>query len=200
MIPAQRAGRHDDTPPPYSPATLDAAIAGDPDAFAELWRAHRLEVFRYAYYRLPNRATAEDIASETFLRALRRIGTFTEIRGGGMSGWLITIARNLIADHFKSSRYRREYLDGEMRDGDLVTGSAEDEAVQAIAAETVQAAVWALNPHQRAVIHARYLDELSVAETAELLDSNDGAIKTTAFRAVRTLARDPRLSKELLEQ
>lgn len=196
MIPTQRTGGHD--APPYAPATLDAAIAGDSEAFAELWRAHHDMVLSYAYRRLPNLHAAEDIASETFVRALRTISRFREMRGtGGVEGWLVTIARNLIADLFKSSRHQREIVVGELHDGDRITGSAEASAIQAIAQRTLHAAIDDLNPLQRDCIRARFLDELSVAETAALLDRNDGAIKTLQYRAVRTLARDPRLTQEL---
>lgn len=196
MIPGQRTGGHDAAP--YPAATLTAAIAGDSEAFAELWRAHHGMVFAYVYYRLPDRAAAEDITSETFVRALRGIHRFHERRGtAGLEGWLVTIARNLIADVYKSSRHKREFAVGEIFDGELVTDSPEQTVVDAIAAETIHAAIGDLNPLQQACIRARFLDELTVAETAERLDSNDGAIKTLQYRAVRTLARDPRLTQEL---
>lgn len=198
MIPGQRSGGHDAAP--YTPAILDAAIAGDSEAFAELWRAHHGMVFAYAYYRLPDRHGAEDITSETFVRALRGIGRFHEKRGtAGIEGWLVTIARNLIADVYKSSRHKREFAVGEMFDGELVTDSHEQTVVDAIAAETIHAAIGDLSPLQQACIQARFLDELTVAETAERLGSNDGAIKTLQYRAVRTLARDPRLTQELTQ-
>jgi len=196
MIPAQRTGEHDAAP--YPASTLSAAIAGDSEAFAELWRAHHDMVFRYAYYRLPDRHGAEDIVSETFVRALRGIGRFHEKRGtAGLEGWLVTIARNLIADVYKSSRHKREFAVGEIFDGELVTDGPEQTVVDTIAAETIHAAIGDLNPLQQACIRARFLEQLSVAETAERLDSNDGAIKTLQYRAVRTLARDPRLTEEL---
>lgn len=196
MIPGQRTGGHDAAP--YPAATLTAAIAGDSEAFAELWRAHHGMVFAYAYYRLPDRAAAEDIASETFVRALRGIGRFREMHGtGNVEGWLVTIARNLIADLYKSSRYRREFVTDEMFDGDLLTDGPEQTVVDAAAIETIHAAIDNLTDHQRGCIQARFIDQLSVAETAERLGINHGAVKTLQYRAVRTLARDPRLTQEL---
>ena len=56
-----------------------AAQAGDPEAFGGLYDRYVGLVFRYAYHRLGDRATAEDVTSETFLRALRRIGSLTEL-------------------------------------------------------------------------------------------------------------------------
>lgn len=195
MIPGQRTAGHDAAP--YAPAVLDAAIAGDSEAFAELWRAHHDMVLHYAFRRLPTMHHAEDIASETFVRALRSIGRFRELRGtGGVEGWLVTIARNLIADVYKSSQYKREVPVQEIFDGELITESHEQSVIDTITGEAIRAAIDGLIPLQRDCIRARFLDDLSIAETAELLDRNDGAIKTLQYRAVRTLARDPRLTQE----
>jgi RNA polymerase sigma-70 factor, ECF subfamily len=198
VIPAQRTGRHDNAEPPYTPATLAAAIAGDREAFAELWQAHRDFVFTYAYRRLPDYATAEDIASEVFVRALRCIGTFGEARGGGFPGWLTTITRNLIADRAKSSRHRREICTGELFDGDQVEYCLEDDVLLRLQDAAVRQAVARLNDLQRACIEARFLRGLNVAETARELGRNESAVKTLQYRAVRTLANliatDPALA------
>ena len=77
------------------------AQEGSADAFGELYRIYCDTVFRYIYYRVSTRALAEDLTSETFVRALRRITTFSW-QGRDFGAWLVTIARNLVADHFKS--------------------------------------------------------------------------------------------------
>jgi len=84
-----------------------AAQNGDAEAFGELYDRYVDTVYRYVYYRVPDRATAEDMTSETFTHALRRIDSFSW-KGRDFAAWLITIARNLLADHYKSSRYRLE--------------------------------------------------------------------------------------------
>jgi len=196
MIPAQRTGAHDDVP--YSPETLAAARTGDPEAFAELWRAHHGAVLAYVYKRVADYATAEDIAAETFARAMRRAATFGEIRGAGMIGWLITIARNIIADLYKSSRHRMEFPCGEMLDSDVITGGPEDDVLGRIQDAALREAIARLTPDQRACIEHRFLADLSVAATAQALGKNEGAIKTLQYRAVRTLGRliagDPALA------
>lgn len=187
MIPAPRSGQHDAAP--YTPATLAAALAGNRDAFAELWRAHHDEVFRYAYYRLADHATAEDITSETFAKALRNVGGFGEIRGAGMIGWLITIARNLIADLYKSSRHRREFVIDVVPETDAVTNGPDVDVLAQLQSAAVREAISRLTDDQRACIEARYLRGLSVAQTAQALGKNESAIKALQYRAVRTLGR-----------
>lgn len=200
MIPAQRTHNAE---PPYTPATLAAAIAGDRDAFAELWRAHHSEVRGFVGRRVPDRALAEDLTSETFARALRRIGTFDKPIGGGMGAWLITIARNLIFDHAKSSRHQREVVVGEMYDAEQLFSShavegPEDDVLTRLQNAAVREAIKRLNDQQRECVELRFLRGLSVAETAQELGRNEGAIKTLQYRAVRTLGRliatDPALA------
>ncbi len=88
-------------------ALVQRAQAGDADAFGELYDRYVDLVYRYVYYRVASQQLAEDLTSETFLRALRRIGSFTW-QGRDVGAWFVTIARNLIADHYKSGRYRLE--------------------------------------------------------------------------------------------
>ncbi|MGW4874337.1 sigma factor, partial [Streptomyces chartreusis] len=74
---------------------VERAQAGEADAFGRLYDQYSDTVYRYIYYRVGGKATAEDLTSETFLRALRRIGTFTW-QGRDFGAWLVTIARNLV--------------------------------------------------------------------------------------------------------
>ena len=66
-------------------------------------------VFRFIYYRVSSQQLAEDLTSETFVRGLRAIQRFNW-QGKDFGAWLTTIARNLVADHFKSSRARLEIV------------------------------------------------------------------------------------------
>lgn len=192
MIPGPRAPQPGENDPDR--ALTARASAGDLQAFADLYAAHHTVVLRYAYYRLPTLEQAEDIAADAWVRALRSIGTFAWNRGGFVA-WMITITRNLIADLYKSSRYRLETPTGEMLDPGTEP-SVEDLVLARQADAQIRAAVADLNEAQRACVQARFLDQLTIAETAERLGRADGAVKTLQCRAVRTLARDPRLTPE----
>ncbi|MDT0323551.1 ECF subfamily RNA polymerase sigma factor, BldN family [Streptomyces millisiae] len=180
-----------DTAPSDSRRMMDLverAQAGEAEAFGCLYDHYSDTVYRYIYYRVGGRATAEDLTSETFLRALRRIGTFTW-QGRDFGAWLVTIARNLVADHFKSSRFRLEVTTGEMLDANEVERSPEDSVLESLANSALLEAVRKLNPQQQECVTLRFLQGLSVAETARVMGKNEGAIKTLQYRAVRTLAR-----------
>ncbi|MFD1667716.1 sigma-70 family RNA polymerase sigma factor [Streptomyces sp. SID7804] len=167
---------------------VERAQAGEAEAFGRLYDQYSDTVYRYIYYRVGSKATAEDLTSETFLRALRRIGTFTW-QGRDFGAWLVTIARNLVADHFKSSRFRLEVTTGEMLDANEVERSPEDSVLESLSNAALLDAVRRLNPQQQECVTLRFLQGLSVAETARVMGKNEGAIKTLQYRAVRTLAR-----------
>lgn len=167
---------------------VERAQGGEAEAFGRLYDQYSDTVYRYIYYRVGGKATAEDLTSETFLRALRRIGTFTW-QGRDFGAWLVTIARNLVADHFKSSRFRLEVTTGEMLDANEVERSPEDSVLESLSNAALLDAVRRLNPQQQECVTLRFLQGLSVAETARVMGKNEGAIKTLQYRAVRTLAR-----------
>jgi RNA polymerase sigma-70 factor (ECF subfamily) len=164
------------------------AQQGDPDAFGMLYDRYVDVVFRYVYYRVNNRALTEDMVSETFLRALRRITSFTW-QGRDFGAWLVTIARNLIADHFKSSRYKLEVATAEMLDADRATDGPENEVLDSMTNVTLLEAVKMLGAEQQECIMLRFLQGFSVTETALAMGKNEGAIKALQYRAVQSLKR-----------
>jgi RNA polymerase sigma-70 factor (ECF subfamily) len=167
---------------------VERARDGDTAAFGALYDRYVDTVYRFLYYRVGNRQLAEDLTSETFLRALRRIGTVTW-QGRDLGAWLVTIARNLTADHFKSSRFRLEVATADMRDADRLTDGPEGEVLDALTNATLFGAVKKLNAEQQECIVLRFIQGMSVSETAEIMGKNDGAIKALQYRAVRSLGR-----------
>lgn len=197
MIPKQR--QRPDVPP-VPAETLAAAIAGDREAFGEIYRTHHDEVYRFVYYRVTTTALAEDITAETFAKAIRNIGSFASI-GSGMIGWLVTIARNLINDHFKSSYNRRENFttDGEMRDADVTEPGPETFALIRLEDQALRDAVGRLCDTHREIVELRFLQGLTVTETAAVMGKLEGAVKTLQWRAVRALARNVAADRTLAE-
>ncbi len=131
---------------------VERAQAGEAEAFGRLYDQYSDTVYRYIYYRVGGKATAEDLTSETFLRALRRIGTFTW-QGRDFGAWLVTIARNLVADHFKSSRFRLEVTTGEMLDANEVERSPEDSVLESLSNAALLDAVRTPQPPAAGVRH-----------------------------------------------
>jgi RNA polymerase sigma-70 factor (ECF subfamily) len=171
------------------------AQRGDAEAFGLLYDRYLDLVYRYVYYRVGAKALTEDLVSETFLRALRRIGSF-EWQGRDFAAWLITIARNIVADHYKSGRFRLEVSTADMLDADRATDGPENEVLEGITNITLLDAVKKLNGEQQECVVLRFLQGMSVLETAQAMGKSEGAIKALQYRAVRTLGR--MLPKELV--
>ncbi|MBB3677981.1 sigma-70 family RNA polymerase sigma factor [Modestobacter versicolor] len=163
------------------------AQAGDAEGFGQLYDRYVDVVFRYLYHRVGDRATAEDFTSETFVRALRRIDSLS-FQGRDVGAWLVTIARNIVLDHVKSSRYRLEVATADMRDADRATEGPEEAVLQRLTNAELMAGVQQLSDEQRECLVLRFLQGLSVAETAAAMGKKDGAVKALQHRAVRRLA------------
>jgi RNA polymerase sigma-70 factor (ECF subfamily) len=166
---------------------VQAAQLGDGDAFGKLYDQYVDSVFRFVYYRVNDRALAEDFTSETFLRALRRISSIN-YQGRDIGAWFITIARNIIFDHAKSARFRLELTTGEVIEGNDVDAGPELAVLTHMTNTRLLEAVNSLGEEQKECIVLRFLNGLSVAETASVMGKNDGAIKALQHRAVKRLA------------
>ena len=172
---------------------VERAREGDGEAFGLIYDRYADVVFRYVFYRVGDRGLAEDLTSETFLRALRRIGSFT-YQGRDIGAWLVTIARNLILDHVKSARSRLESTTDEIGlVGDHASSTVRPPTPEALVLDSLTSAalmeaVDALNLEQRECVLLRFVQGFSVSETAAIMGKNDGAIKALQHRAVRKLA------------
>ncbi len=184
-------------PPTSAPGPDDVqalvmrAQQGDAAAFGEVYDRYVDFVYRYVYYRVGSPQLAEDLTSETFLRALRRISSFTW-QGRDVGAWFVTIARNLVADHYRSSRYRLEITTADLRaTGGERAGDAtpESEVLTSMDNAALLDAVRGLSSEQQECIALRFLQGLSVAETAQAMNKSEGAVKALQYRAVRTLGR-----------
>jgi RNA polymerase sigma-70 factor (ECF subfamily) len=176
---------------------VTAAQRGDSAAFGLLYDRYVDVVYRYVLFRMGDRDLAEDVTSETFLRALRRI-TSVSYQGRDVGAWFVTIARNLILDHMKSSRFRLEVVTDEVTEpgaapvsgiGAQAQAGPEQEAITRATRTELLRCVAKLGEDQRECIVLRFMQGLSVAETAAIMNRNEGAIKALQHRAVRRLAQ-----------
>ena len=171
---------------------VQRAQAGAGSACAELYQRSHRTFFRYVYFRVGQHHLAEDLTQETYLKALRNIGSFTW-QGTDINAWLITIARNLVTDHFKSGHYQRSRPVGCVFQYDELDDSTEGDPEGAVIAHFTHMRLLRrlshLTPDQRQVIELRFLRGLPVRATAEAMGRNEGAVKALQYRAVQSLAR-----------
>ncbi|WP_210649978.1 sigma-70 family RNA polymerase sigma factor [Nocardioides sp. SYSU D00065] len=169
-------------------ALVELARTGDKEAFGLLYDHYQASVYRFLYYRTRSQALAEDLTSETFFRALRSMNNF-RWQGKDFGAWLMTIARNLTTDHFKAGRTRLEMTTEDMTPHDDTTEGPEDVVLAGLTNEALLEALTRLPAEQRECLIMRFLQGLSIAETALALRRSDGAVKQLQLRGVRNLAK-----------
>jgi RNA polymerase sigma-70 factor (ECF subfamily) len=175
----------------------------DAEAFATIYRTHHPAVLKFLSNRTRDTWLAEDIASETFVRAWKVIDRF-ESRDAGMVAWLQRIARNILYDHASAAYVRHERLspygageydptfdvaNSDMDPGKLVAW-VEDCATVARALDDQLWAILCLKTDdQRVAMLYRHIDGLSVTETAVKMGKHPGAVKALCVRGVANVAR-----------
>ena len=168
---------------------VELARKGDADAFGLLYDHYQASVYRFLYYRTRSATLAEDLTSETFFRALRSMNNF-RWQGKDFGAWLMTIARNLATDHFKAGRTRLEMTTEDMGQHDDSTHEGPESLVLAsLTNEILLEALTQLPVEQRDCLVMRFLQGMSIAETAKALARSDGAVKQLQLRGVRNLAK-----------
>lgn len=168
---------------------VELARQGDAEAFGLLYDHYQGSVYRFLFYRTRSSALAEDLTSETFFRALRSMNSF-RWQGKDFGAWLMTIARNLATDHFKSGRSRLELTTEDMSLHDDAGDDGPERAVlTGITNEILMQALTELPAEQRDCLVMRFLQGMSIAETAAVLGRSDGAVKQLQLRGVRNLAK-----------
>ena len=163
------------------------AAQGDETAVLALYHQHKTAVYTYVYYRVGgDRAAAEEITAEVFVRLVAQLPNFV-YRERPLLAWLYTVARHCIADHYRrDGRYLREPLSTDFPDS---TARPEQQAQLSLEEDRLVQAITQLTEAQRDVVILRFIEGRSVAETAELLDKKEGAVKTLTRRALAALRR-----------
>ena len=169
-------------------ALVELARGGDAEAFGMLYDHYQGSVYRFLFYRTRSAPLAEDLTSETFFRALRSMQGF-RWQGKDFGAWLMTIARNLATDHFKAGRTRLEMTTEDMGQHDDTTEGPESAVLAGLTNEILLKALTALPDEQRDCLVMRFLQGMSIAETAAVLGRSDGAVKQLQLRGVRNLAK-----------
>jgi RNA polymerase sigma-70 factor (ECF subfamily) len=164
---------------------LVRAAQRDPAKFDALYELYFNRVYYFLSARVRDRATAEDLTSEVFHKALANLPNY-EWRGAPFAAWHFRIASNALADQYKRSS-REHSLPGdppeisaysELSSRDL---EAIDHQVQLFGL------VNKLPAAQRRVIYERFVDQRTIREIADRLKKSEGAVKQLQFRALQTL-------------
>ena len=167
-----------------------------PDAFAQLYDQYYPKIFGYVLRRSANIEVAQDITSETFLKALGKLWQF-QWRNVSFSSWLYKIATNEINQYFRKAEYKKSVSLEELQERGLELLSPHDPESELIEAQEklerhqdfleIQEKISRLSAKYQEVIALRFFEKKQIKEIAEILGKREGTIKSLLHRAVEKL-------------
>ncbi|MBN1366742.1 MAG: sigma-70 family RNA polymerase sigma factor [Dehalococcoidales bacterium] len=158
---------------------------------AGLYEEYYNRIARYAYSRIGNKADAEDIAGEVFLKALQALKSYKE-QGPPIQVWLFKIAHNLVVDYLR----RNSKLKTVPLENINIAGKSDPESAAEISLEIerVKEALKRLSADQQEVIRLRFLAGLTSREVSYLMGRTDGAVREmqrAALERLRQILNEP---------
>ena len=171
---------------PEEESLVRRAQQRDQQAFAQLYEEHFDKIYRYVALRIGDRAEAEDITQQVFLKALRSIASF-RWKGIPFSAWLFRIAHNQVIDY---QRKRAKQATVPI-DESAVSSSSDPQLLveQSLNIEQLLSAAKRLTEAQREVISLRFAGELPIAEVARIMGKSEGAVKALQHSAIVALRK-----------
>ena len=158
------------------------AVGGDYGAFGDLYSLYVERIYRYAFYQVRDKMTAEDITEEVFIKAWKAIYSCRG-REDTFSSWLYRIAHNQVIDIFRNQRKERTVeieTVAELHDTrtNVETGIAYQELLDNIND---------LPPNQKQVIVLKFIEGLDNSEIERIMGKSQGAIRVLQMRALTEL-------------
>jgi RNA polymerase sigma-70 factor (ECF subfamily) len=166
---------------------VGACQRGDNQAFAQLFETYKDRVYSIALRFSGDRATALDIAQDTFLKLLSRIGDF---RGEArFDTWLYRMVANSCLDHRRRGLRLAPFVESLMDSLRPARATALEDLLRYEFEESVQSVVAKLPAEQRMVVILRYTEGLAYDEISEILNCSPGTVASRLNRAHKTLER-----------
>jgi RNA polymerase sigma-70 factor, ECF subfamily len=159
-----------------------------PGRFEQVYDEHVVGIYRFVYARVGNRPDAEDLTAQVFVRAVEQLDTTRQ--PGQIAAWLYRVAQNAIADYWRAF-YRLPVIGADhvapgWEPADV--GERPPAATDGVATARVEALLRSLPDRYRRVLELRFLQRLSVAETATAMGISSGNAKVLQYRALRKAA------------
>lgn len=165
---------------------------GDTASFGVLLERHRNSVIHFLYRMVQDRAVAEELAQEVFLRVYKARGSYEP--SAKFTTWLFRIATHLALNSIRDRRRAKDHtsLDEESELGgpvQLASGepTAEQVMVERVLRNEVRQAIGTLPEKQRAAVLMHKYEELDYAQIASVLNTSESAVKSLLFRAYESL-------------
>ncbi len=171
---------------PESERDLIERARRDPEVFGVLYDLNFRRIYSYAYHRTGSQHEAEDVTSETFMRALEHIDRY-QYRDVAFSCWLYRIASNVVAGRHKRRLPRADLEEaGEVRSDEPLP---EEAILMRERARELREAIATLPESQQQAIVLKFSRGLRNREVGKVMGCSEGAVKQLVYRAVCNLRR-----------
>ncbi|MCB0130528.1 MAG: sigma-70 family RNA polymerase sigma factor [Caldilineaceae bacterium] len=163
----------------------------DPAAYDGIYLLYADRVFRYLVVRLGDADQAEEITSQVFLHLVERLSKYNIAPADNVaifSAWLYRMTYNKMVDILRRER-RVSQLPIEHAEQIPTRHSETDSVIARLDFEQLLGTLAMLNEAQQQVILFRFIEELSIAETALTMEKTEGAVKALQHRALENLRR-----------
>jgi len=157
--------------------------------FNELYKKYHHQLFNFLFYMVQSKEQAEDLVQEVYIRVLK---SYQHFKGeSSEKTWLIAIARNVAIDFFRKQKGINQRL---IKKVEMIHLPIKDESplpeeivFQSEEKRLMYRCLEKCTLDQRSVIILRYIQELSILETATVLGWKESKVKTTQHRAIKQL-------------
>lgn len=164
------------------------AQAGDVDSFSELYEELLNPLYRFCYFRLPNKETAEDITSEVFLNIWDNLNSYKKQGSIHFTTWAFRIAQNKIIDFFRKNKEHLE-LKEELEIPDPHSESAKRNIDNEVLRNQLKKALKVLPETQSQSLILKFFSELDNKEIAEIMDKSETAVRILQSRGLKTIRK-----------
>ncbi len=161
----------------------------DPEAFGEIYDEYAEKIYRFIFFKVASEQEAEDLSSEVFLKAWNYLIGEKPVKSIG--ALLYTIARNRVIDYYRQKKFEIEATEEMAKQLPEDTSVAELEKKADLA--RVYKALGKLKDEYREIVVMRYLDDLSIAEIASIIQKTRNNVRVLLHRSVSAL-------KDILEE
>jgi RNA polymerase sigma-70 factor (ECF subfamily) len=167
----------------------------DPEVYGKLYDIYVDQIYRFIYFKVPRKEEAEDLTGEVFLKTWEYINEMGAEVIDNLRAFLYQTARNTVIDFYRS-RDQKEFIVLPQEDEEEEKSKAElidqkQDLVEKIELasdmEEVKKALQKIREDYREIIVLRFVEEMSVKETAEILGKSEGAVRVLLHRAVAAL-------------
>lgn len=147
----------------------------------EIYRDYYGKVYGYIRSKINQADTAEDLASDVFIKVYEKIDSFDENKAS-LSTWIFTIARNTLTDYYRTRKVSEE-IPETLPDG----SSVEDEVCSGIMLEALAKALETLDERERDIIILRYYSGKTLREIAGQMSISYAYVKVLQNKALQKL-------------